>query len=278
MPRRSFCYRKGQIPVPPVLSSSEFVVSDQDKFKKYWADFNTILAIASILDPRYKLSSVDFFYKIFYCANSFQFDNLKEKLFSLFNEYASTTTTGEQSPLSQKQSRADVLYANEGQDVFQKGNQFRYPELEAMAHDILSIPISTVSSEATFSAGGRILDEYQSSLLPENAEAIICSRDWLNGERGKLTIAHKFLLESDLSVAFVDAAVPCAGAMGGGHGYIWMEPALELDKEGGVAFLQDDYQFDARQTVAYIDKVNMKYETAGRYKEYYHEPVEGLLR
>lgn len=31
-----------------------------------------------------------------------------------------------------------------------------------------------------------------------------------------LTIAHKFLLESDLSVAVVDAAVPCAGATGAG--------------------------------------------------------------
>lgn len=33
------------------------------------------------------------------------------------------------------------------------------------------------------------------------------------------------------------------------------EPALSLDKEGGAAFLPDDYQLDARQTVAYIEKV-----------------------
>lgn len=31
-----------------------------------------------------------------------------------------------------------------------------------------------------------------------------------------LTIAHKFLVESDLSVAVVDADVPCAGATGAG--------------------------------------------------------------
>lgn len=33
------------------------------------------------------------------------------------------------------------------------------------------------------------------------------------------------------------------------------EPALAIDKEGGAAFLPDDYQLDARQTVAYIEKV-----------------------
>ncbi|KAL8088143.1 hypothetical protein AgCh_038062 [Apium graveolens] len=153
-----------------------------------------------------------------------------------------------------------------------------------------------------------------------------------------LTIAHEFLLESDLSVAVVDADVPCAGATSAGQGYIWMvhktprtskwelatrsrhlweefvntvthqgldplhllgwkktgsllvgktaeesvvlkqrvdqlskagfkaqilsstdllvqEPALELDREGGASCLLDDYQLDARQTVAYIEKV-----------------------
>ncbi|KAK6163982.1 hypothetical protein DH2020_000846 [Rehmannia glutinosa] len=36
-----------------------------------------------------------------------------------------------------------------------------------------------------------------------------------------LTIARQFLLESNLSVAVVDAAIPCAGATGAGQGYIW---------------------------------------------------------
>ncbi|XP_073157964.1 uncharacterized protein [Henckelia pumila] len=36
-----------------------------------------------------------------------------------------------------------------------------------------------------------------------------------------LTIARHFLLHSNLSVALVDAAIPCAGATGAGQGYIW---------------------------------------------------------
>ncbi|KAJ8748180.1 hypothetical protein K2173_000588 [Erythroxylum novogranatense] len=37
-----------------------------------------------------------------------------------------------------------------------------------------------------------------------------------------LTIARHLLIESDLSVAVVDKAVPCSGATGAGQGYIWM--------------------------------------------------------
>ncbi|XP_054783069.1 uncharacterized protein LOC129290346 [Prosopis cineraria] len=37
-----------------------------------------------------------------------------------------------------------------------------------------------------------------------------------------LTIARQLLIESDLSVAVVDKAVPCSGATGAGQGYLWM--------------------------------------------------------
>lgn len=34
------------------------------------------------------------------------------------------------------------------------------------------------------------------------------------------------------------------------------EPALEIGKEGGAAFVPDDCQLDASQTVAFIEEVN----------------------
>jgi hypothetical protein len=60
---------------------------------------------------------------------------------------------------------------------FWKGNKFRYPEIDAMARDILSIHISTVASESTFSTSGRVIDQYRSSLKYDIVKAWVCTRD-----------------------------------------------------------------------------------------------------
>ncbi|XP_076950728.1 uncharacterized protein LOC143623766 isoform X2 [Bidens hawaiensis] len=57
-----------------------------------------------------------------------------------------------------------------------------------------------------------------------------------------------------------------------------VEPALVIGEEGGAAFLPDDYQIDARRSVAYIEKENRKYASEGRYAEYYNQPLTGVLR
>ncbi|XP_026657837.1 zinc finger BED domain-containing protein DAYSLEEPER-like [Phoenix dactylifera] len=65
-----------------------------------------------------------------------------------------------------------------------KANTLKFRYLSKMARDILSIPISTVASEAAFSAEGRVLDQYRSSLKPETVQAFICTGDWLRHELG----------------------------------------------------------------------------------------------
>ncbi|XP_050207715.1 zinc finger BED domain-containing protein RICESLEEPER 1-like [Mercurialis annua] len=58
-------------------------------------------------------------------------------------------------------------------------NSERLHVLSKMARDILAVPISTVASESAFSTGGRVLDDFRSSLTPTLVEALICIQDWL---------------------------------------------------------------------------------------------------
>ncbi|XP_059436041.1 zinc finger BED domain-containing protein RICESLEEPER 2-like [Corylus avellana] len=207
------------------------------KFEKYWLDFSEVLAVAVILDPRYKLHLVNYYYtKIYGVMNSLQYVNVSNKVKSLFMEYSASSIPSSSSSITVQQpqvTRATLPWEQEylafgGVDVnsqksqleiyleeprsvavndsfdilsFWKGNEFRYPEVAAMARDVLSIPVSTVASESTFSIGGRVIDQNRSSLKPDIVEALICSRDWLYGEQAqmKLDSIEEEILTTDVS-------------------------------------------------------------------------------
>ncbi|KAJ9560909.1 hypothetical protein OSB04_006069 [Centaurea solstitialis] len=68
----------------------------------------------------------------------------------------------------------------------EKSNKYRI--LSRMAANILAVPITTVASEATFSAGSRVIDDYRACLAPETVQMLICTGDWcrsLHGVKGK---------------------------------------------------------------------------------------------
>ncbi|KAL3732392.1 hypothetical protein ACJRO7_029111, partial [Eucalyptus globulus] len=66
------------------------------------------------------------------------------------------------------------------------GQKFKI--LSLMARDILSIPVTTVASESTFSTSGRVLDGFRSSLTPRVVEALICTQDWLRAIRDPINV------------------------------------------------------------------------------------------
>uniref|UniRef100_A0A0D6R238 FAD-dependent oxidoreductase domain-containing protein 1 n=1 Tax=Araucaria cunninghamii TaxID=56994 RepID=A0A0D6R238_ARACU len=57
-----------------------------------------------------------------------------------------------------------------------------------------------------------------------------------------------------------------------------VEPALEVGKEGGAAFIPDDSQIDAKLAVSFIEENNKTFSSQGRYEEFFEDPVVCFLR
>ncbi|CAN6249755.1 unnamed protein product [Urochloa humidicola] len=57
-------------------------------------------------------------------------------------------------------------------------HKISYPVLSILARDVLSVPVSTISSESCFSTTGRIIEERRRRLSPEMVEILTCTKDW----------------------------------------------------------------------------------------------------
>ena len=65
-----------------------------------------------------------------------------------------------------------------------KEKSMKFRILSKLATNVLAVPITTVASEATLSAGGRVIDPYRSSLAPEIVQMLICTCDWCRSLHG----------------------------------------------------------------------------------------------
>ena len=65
-----------------------------------------------------------------------------------------------------------------------------------MAKMFLAVHASSVSSESTFSTGGRILDDYRSSLKPSTVQALVCASSWIRGSQSSpiILVCERVLL------------------------------------------------------------------------------------
>jgi hypothetical protein len=73
-----------------------------------------------------------------------------------------------------------------------------------LAKDIMTVPVSTTSSESTFSLSGRVIEERRRRLGADTVEMLICTKDWeLGEEHGQHTVVDKEL-EDYMKNQFLD--------------------------------------------------------------------------
>jgi hypothetical protein len=92
-------------------------------------------------------------------------------------------TSSSASNASELVSYLDCDTVNQLDDTFdllkwRHEHKLTYPVLSIMAKDILTVPISTISLESTFSMTGRIIEERRRRLNAETVEWLTCIKDW----------------------------------------------------------------------------------------------------
>ncbi|XP_035832826.1 zinc finger BED domain-containing protein RICESLEEPER 2-like [Helianthus annuus] len=192
-----------------------------EKFEKYWGEIGVLMAIASILDPRFKKVSISWTFGKLYPSNEVddRVEDVINRLQSLYVKYSTafhmarasknnmmSTSSGatdvrdrieddfyaflKSRPVENTQKSEVEVYLDEPNYIVLENKEFdvlswwsqnssKFPVLSKMARNIFSIPITTVASESAFSAGGRILDDYRSSLTKDMVELLVCGGDWI---------------------------------------------------------------------------------------------------
>ncbi|KAG0148056.1 hypothetical protein CROQUDRAFT_17364, partial [Cronartium quercuum f. sp. fusiforme G11] len=75
---------------------------------------------------------------------------------------------------------APIAYKNTHILDWWRLNATQFPNLAIASQAILAIPATSVPSECTFSAGGRICNNLQGSLKAGTIAAQVCLQSWLN--------------------------------------------------------------------------------------------------
>ncbi|XP_075653949.1 zinc finger BED domain-containing protein DAYSLEEPER-like [Castanea sativa] len=152
--------------------------------------------VAAILDPRYKMKLLEFYYPNIYdyegsshvlASTSNEVVQIKRRLsgvmsyFDLFVNNSSSISKKHGSTRMEFDHFIDegVLKRNEDFDILAwwKSNGLKYSTLQRIARKILVISVTTVTSEFAFSTIGRLLSPHSSWLHPNTVEAMMCTQN-----------------------------------------------------------------------------------------------------
>ncbi|KAL8554728.1 hypothetical protein ACS0TY_002790 [Phlomoides rotata] len=134
-----------------------------DKFEKYWFQINGIMGVATILDPRYKLRLLHFYFPLIYTNGEDakkKIERIQDICYNLLNEYL----------LKSKASEVGASYQSSASSL---------PSPDESETDHMSKYDKFVASDFK---GGRFISPHRSRLHHDTLEALMCSQDWLWNE------------------------------------------------------------------------------------------------
>ncbi|KAJ9542242.1 hypothetical protein OSB04_028748 [Centaurea solstitialis] len=161
------------------------------KFNKYWSVIHEVMSVAIVLDPRYKLKLINYFFpKIYGDEAKSEVMRIRNLCVELFEDYKKKYVNNQgtswkgQSSTSAFDVAEKLLPNEEGFDILMwwRCNGSKFPILQKIAKDILAIPISSVASESAFSMCGNKLTKQRSRLHPKTIAALMCTQNWLRKE------------------------------------------------------------------------------------------------
>ncbi|KAL3502852.1 hypothetical protein ACH5RR_037301 [Cinchona calisaya] len=197
---------------------SSLALKMKSRFDEYWKKCSLALAIAAILDPRFKMKLVEYYYPRIYGSSAPDcidiVSNCMKALYNGHTIYSSLISRGQAgaSHVANCDSRSTLTgfdkFVNETsqsqnvksdldkyleEPLFPRNVDFsilnwwkvhtpRYPILSMMARNILGIALSKVSSEALFNTGDRAIDQSWGSLRSHTLQALMCTQDWMCSE------------------------------------------------------------------------------------------------
>nr|XP_025611659.1 zinc finger BED domain-containing protein RICESLEEPER 1-like [Arachis hypogaea] len=160
----------------------------KSKYDKYWGNIkntNMMIFIAVVLDPRYKLQLIKWSFEKLYEKEDAEFltSKVKDTLFKVFDSYrlfgGNYQRSTRQDPPEISTHKLEAHKTSFAME-FEKKMQFNESaNKNEIARDVLAMPVFTIASESAFSTGGRVLNNYRSSLTPMTTEALICTQNWL---------------------------------------------------------------------------------------------------
>jgi hypothetical protein len=181
-----------------------------EKIRQYWEVVDSSTIVATILDPRIKLTLFEIGERSTNAVNAiknhFAEYNVSPLPILLSNTNQETVSNREyfhrlkrkrlaisdsQTERSERRSRSSGIYEeldrylalpcddNVEPLLWWKAHFREFPALGAIARDYLSIQATSVSCEQTFSVASNTITRTRNRLLPETARALLCSKSWL---------------------------------------------------------------------------------------------------